>query len=923
MSPNFTYLRLNYELMKRFSHLLLAFVLVLAAFSWSFSQTPIQKTASPTWLRPITKKAIKPNLDDISDGYYYELIENQINLAAQTKYYRDIKVLFDQSGIENLGQVQVTFDPHFQKLQLHELKIIRNGKNIDLLPQAKFNLLASETELSRSIYNGSQMAHYVLEDLRKDDKIVFAYSIIGTNPVFEHKFFDTYYLQGYEPTGLVHLNYIVPNGRKLQFKSFNGAPEVQQQSLGNATNFFWELTENKTVQFENYSPAWYSPLKYIQCSEFNTWQDVDQWNRRINPIPQIVPSSTLQTFVNQLWKESNGQPYNYLKKACDFVQNEIRYMGIEMGEYSHRANVPEKVFSQRYGDCKDKSMLLATILKNKNIDAGLVLANTYKDRGLQEELPSPYAFNHMVVEVNIGGRYQYIDPTITNQGGDIKNRYFPAYGKVLSTLGNGKLADVPQHIVGNIKVKETLTLEGKFEATLDVKTVYFGNEADNMRTYFQGSAKNDIQKQYLEYYAKTYPKINKIGHIQFKDDIENNRVEIIEKYKIKNIGKAENGSSKKYISLLGTNINDKLPEIMEDRIAPLSLPFPMDIEYEIGVVNKGKNTFGSHKDNSYFDRNAYVFGKTLEIKPDSIKIAYTLGFHEPYVEQKDLQQYYTDFADRENIFFNGFYLDADGYVTDGITNLGTPTSAKEINWFTLILFIVLVPVVIWYIVKKYNKSKPFFIKPYDEIYHDQIGGWMIVLLIVLFINILTLSGIFFFQQSFFNLNTWQAADQLEGVSPILYKILLLSEIIGNVLILAGLIYSCILLIKKRDIFAQTFFMVALFMAIFCTIDGIASYFMFKSYLDKTDGPLVHYKDTIKAIFFFCIWGSYVYNSDRIKGTCLRTYQNGDSIQRAATTHPFDQDFLKPYPISKQNSDDTAAEFNSPDNKIDPAHPEDH
>lgn len=200
---------------------------------------------------------------------------------------------------------------------------------------------------------------------------------------------------------------------------------------------------------------------------------------------------------------------------------------------------------------------------------------------------------------------------------------------------------------------------------------------------------------------------------------------------------------------------------------------------------------------------------------------------------------------------------------------------------------------------------------------------MIVLLIVLFINILTLSGIFFFQQSFFNLNTWQAADQLEGVSPILYKILLLSEIIGNVLILAGLIYSCILLIKKRDIFAQTFFMVALFMAIFCTIDGIASYFMFKSYLDKTDGPLVHYKDTIKAIFFFCIWGSYVYNSDRIKGTCLRTYQNGDSIQRAATTHPFDQDFLKPYPISKQNSDDTAAEFNSPDNKIDPAHPEDH
>ncbi|XHR98086.1 hypothetical protein ACFJIV_16335 [Mucilaginibacter sp. UC70_90] len=38
-------------------------------------------------------------------------------------------------------------------------------------------------------------------------------------------------------------------------------------------------------------------------------------------------------------------------------------MGIEIGEYSHRANNPEKVFRQRYGDCKDKSLLLVSMLK--------------------------------------------------------------------------------------------------------------------------------------------------------------------------------------------------------------------------------------------------------------------------------------------------------------------------------------------------------------------------------------------------------------------------------------------------------------------------------------------------------------------------------------------------------------------------------
>ncbi|WP_343566362.1 DUF3857 domain-containing protein [Sphingobacterium sp.] len=907
--------------MKRFSHLLFAFVLVLAAFSWSFSQTTIQKTASPAWLRSTTKKAIKPNLDDISDGYYYELIEHQINLATQTKYYKDIKVLFDQTGIENLGQVQVTFDPHFQKLQLHELKVIRNGKDINLLPQAKFKLLAAETELSRSIYNGSQMAHYVLEDLRKDDKIVFAYSIIGANPVFEQKFFDSYYLQGYEPTGLVHLNYIVPHGRKLQFKSFNGAPEVQQQSTGNTTNYFWELTADKTIQYEDYSPSWYSPLKYIQCSEFNTWQEVDQWNRKINPIPQIATTSTLQTFVNQLWKESKGQPYTYLKKACDFVQNEIRYMGIEMGEYSHRANVPEKVFSQRYGDCKDKSMLLATMLKNKNIDVGLVLANTYKNRGLQEELPSPYAFNHMVIEVNIGGRSQYIDPTITNQGGDIKNRYFPAYGKVLSTMGSGKLTDVPQHVTGSIKVKETLTMEGKFEATLDVHTTYVGNEADDMRTYFQSSAKNDVQKQYLEYYAKIYPKINKIGNIQYRDDIENNIVEIIEKYKIKSIGKIESGSTKKYIPLLGTNINDRLPEITEDRIAPLSLSFPTDLIYEMYIVNKGKQEFGNYRNNSYFDRTAYVFGKTLEVKQDSMKVAYTLSFHEPFVEQKDLKQYYTDFTDRDNIFYNGFYLDNDGYVIDGIPRLGTPSSVNEINWFSLILFILLLSSLLWYIAKRYRKSKPFIIKPYNEIYHDQIGGWMIFLLLLIATSIFTKFTFLFFRESFFNLNTWRAIDHIDGGAPTFYKMLLISEMTAHLLILVGFVYSFILMIKKRDIFAQTFFLVTLFMAIFYLVHAIGYHYMSKQYMGITDDSFSNYTDHIRAMLFFCIWGTYVYKSERVKGTCVRPYQNDGIMQKAATGHPFDQDFLKPYSMMKQEENEAGAEFQSQSDRADRSHPE--
>ena len=41
---------------------------------------------------------------------------------------------------------------------------------------------------------------------------------------------------------------------------------------------------------------------------------------------------------------------------------EIRYYSVSLGESSHRPHTPAEVLRNRYGDCKDKSLLLVTIL---------------------------------------------------------------------------------------------------------------------------------------------------------------------------------------------------------------------------------------------------------------------------------------------------------------------------------------------------------------------------------------------------------------------------------------------------------------------------------------------------------------------------------------------------------------------------------
>ena len=221
--------------MRKLIILTVLLLLVGSTVLWAQSAVNISKSNLPTWLRASKMKPQSVDLNEISMGYYFELIESQYNLQNKTLFNRTIKVVTEDAGAENAGQASVSFDPSYQKLVIHELKIIRNGEVFNRLDLSKFKTVAVETELSRMIYNGTYSAVAVLDDIRKDDKIVFSYSLVGFNPVFEGKFANTFYLEGSEPNGLVHLVYIVPEGRILNIRKHYNAPAEKREVIGNLT----------------------------------------------------------------------------------------------------------------------------------------------------------------------------------------------------------------------------------------------------------------------------------------------------------------------------------------------------------------------------------------------------------------------------------------------------------------------------------------------------------------------------------------------------------------------------------------------------------------------------------------------------------------------------------------------------------------
>ncbi|MHC8950349.1 DUF3857 domain-containing protein [Sphingobacterium hungaricum] len=820
------------------------------------AQPKIYTSAKPDWLREITKSPVVPDFDEISLGYYFEKFDYQINLKEQTRYVQNIKVLIDNSGAENAGQINIDFDPQYQKLYIHEVKIIRGNETIDQLNLANFKVIASETERSRFLYNGTYSAYLILDDLRKDDKIILSYSLKGFNPVFAGKFFDSFYLQYYEPVGLMHVSYVVPQSQTLNIRSHAGAADPIKLVKNGYSYYSWEETNLPGYDYEEYEPAWYETHQWIECSEYKDWKEVGLWAKSVNEIPSIEANSPLRKYADEIWSESSKNVTRYAKLATDFVQNDIRYMGVELGEYSHRANNPNKVFNQRYGDCKDKSVLLVTLLRDKGIDASLVLAHTTKGHDLDNRLPSAGAFNHMVVQLTINGHRQFIDPTISNQSGEFKSRFFPYYEKMLVLNSPDVLVDAPLNSDGFANIVETFALQKDGSATLEVYTLYTGFRADNLRSYFASNAKKQIQKDYLDYYSESYKSIVEEKPLRFVDNRGDNSIEVYEYYTIEDFVNVEDGTNKKYLAFYASSISEKFPEIKPDRKAPIAMGYPSKMSYSVILANPDRISIDLDPEFHNFHSDAYSFVKNINFDLDTMRIHYDIEIREPFVKQTDLKEYYSNFKDRDKFLYTSFYLNENGSIGGNQFATGSANA-----WAVLYAIAVVIGMVFFYI--RYNKTKPSSIIPLtDGPAYASLRGWLIVLAIAIALTIIRLT-VELFTTGFFSNSLWDAYLYLEDTSKASYWAVLIFELTGNVILIVSFVYCMYLLLNRRDLFPATFLYLTIFLFLFLVLDiAFGRIFL----------PILPFDPTAIGGFAFpIIWGLYVYNSERVKDTFVVPY----------------------------------------------------
>ena len=587
----------------------------------------------PKWVK-IIEIPNEPSISkyDVTSGFYLTLADYQFFLEEDAIFYHEVINVLSYSGITNASQLSVVYDTSYQHLNIHHLYIWRKGEKIDRTKDLTMEIMNNEYNLQQGIYTGTITAYDNLEDIRKDDLIDFSYTLVGNNPIFEDDKYLFIPLEAMNPMDLYSIRVLYPKEKEYTYKCVDcdSSISITDEEVDDYRQIEITNTNLKALKLEDNIPTWVTPYKYFTLSSINSWEDVNKWAQNVFALPN---EPELDVVFNEIFigEETIEEKIN---KIVNYAQDDIRYMGIESGIGSIKPFSPEQVVKQRFGDCKDKSLLLVSLLKKIGIEKAYpILVNTLMKQEADKSYPSNQIFNHCIVKFEYDSSTYWVDPTITLQGGDFKKIYAPDYGKVL-VVGqpSDSLESMSSRSTGSATyIEEEYTMNSFSEpAKLKIKSIRTGFEADSRRALLEYYSVNDLSKSVTEELKLYFLDVIKKGELEISDDIEKNTFTMTYNYEID--GFWQDGDESTNQNQRGYWLYKFEPQSMyqylkksvcEDRLYDFELIYPLDYNYKV-IIHFPKDMLVDDDFNSIDNEVFYYEEKIEQLDKNSLMIDYKI-----------------------------------------------------------------------------------------------------------------------------------------------------------------------------------------------------------------------------------------------------------------------------------------------------------
>jgi hypothetical protein len=311
--------------------------------------------------------------------------------GSQVNIFTKVALAANLSGVDELNTVMI-----FNNIELKFAYAINpNGQRIESTSNSNSNKI-----LFRQLEVGSV--------------VVYQYEIKekAQNYSFGH-FFDRWNFQDLSAQNVLSRFIVWMDRNEVLHQKKTGDIQFTEKIQGNLKRVTWSMENVGPYEYELKSPPEDDHIYHVLISTVPDWQTFFNWEKEL-----LVNAFRASPEIEELAKkltEGLSSTQDKIYRIYQYVMQEIRYQQDYNEELEllkpHSASV---VLSKKNGDCKDKAVLMISLLKEIGIKAefALVLSAGFSHQ-IHLEIPS-LQFNHVIVYIPAQDQIpegRFYDPT--------------------------------------------------------------------------------------------------------------------------------------------------------------------------------------------------------------------------------------------------------------------------------------------------------------------------------------------------------------------------------------------------------------------------------------------------------------------------------------------------------------------------------
>ncbi|MDO8594837.1 MAG: transglutaminase domain-containing protein [bacterium] len=414
--------------------------------------------------------------------------------TGTTRYFLKVWSLSSTQALQSASASEI-FVSNDQRIIIHRVSLIRDKEMLDKTDTLNVRVLDDEKSSAYGLIAKIKKIHLTIDDLRLEDTFLLEYSIVAafdSDAVLDKKYFR--HLQHMPLSYWLYKSYTFKliNEReedlcvvRKYFRDENGQKTTADPTIvRKGGNFTFEKSD-----FQTSSPNDVF-IPYIEIATDASWPAIASEVHALyhTGLTIALDEPSLHKAVN-LGSDTGEN----IKNIIEFVQNRIVYLYDADVMHGHIPQSPEVTLRQKSGDCKAKSLLLVTLLRAIHVASEIVLVNYSQDFFVSEGLPSPFAFNHVIVKISHNEKEYFVDPTWSDRSGLLEKRAEPLFSNYLAIQEGAHLIQKADVVPPGFNSEEEVNVSlGKEESSIRIETFYRQASADITRSNFKNADTADL-----------------------------------------------------------------------------------------------------------------------------------------------------------------------------------------------------------------------------------------------------------------------------------------------------------------------------------------------------------------------------------------------------------------------------------------------